>query len=799
MCRSLSVTALALLSFANSPRADEAFITELEPFFESHCYECHDDSLSKGGLDLFSLEADLTDPAIFARWERIYDRVTSGEMPPDKEPRPSSGDLSNFRRQIAPRLAEAHESSKGTVLRRLNRKEYHHTLNDLFGTRVDLVSMLPEDGRSHEFDTVGSALGISMVQLETYLQAIEAVLNEAIADQPAPPAVETLSANYVDSREGKQFIPSVWGKAPDGAVIFFDRRGYPSGMLRGSSVRQSGYYRVRVTGYAYQSDKPITFSIGGTSFVRGSERPTYHFHAFKPGRPQTFEFVQFIPERYMIEITPWGLIDENRHIRIEKTTRGYPGPGLAINGVELEGPLHDHYPLPGHRLLFDGIDRILTNPGHRIPNYRVHSDHPEADAAMALQRVAEKAFRRPIDGEDIAPYLDLFREQLTAPEQFEAALRAAVSAIFVSPEFLYLREDPGYLGDHELAARLSYAFTRTTPDEILLAVAGEGKLSRDPGELWRQAERLMAGPHFDRFIEDFTDSWLNLREIDFTAPDQVLYPEFDAYLQDSLIRETRAYFRTLISENLPVVNIVRSDFALLNGRLAEHYGIEGVDGPEIRQVSLPPDSVRGGFLSQGSVLKVSANGTNTSPVLRGVWVMERILGETPPPPPPGIPGVEPDIRGAETLRELLDNHRDSESCRGCHEKIDPPGFALESFDPVGGWREYFRNLGTGDRPDIEVRGQKVRYKIGPDVDASGQFADGRKFDGYREFRDHLADDPDRLAKAFARKMLTYASGREMGFSDRPVIHRIVQQSAETGHGMRDLIRLIIHSEIFRKK
>ncbi|MCA9082271.1 MAG: DUF1588 domain-containing protein, partial [Planctomycetaceae bacterium] len=234
-------------------------------------------------------------------------------------------------------------------------------------------------------------------------------------------------------------------------------------------------------------------------------------------------------------------------------------------------------------------------------------------------------------------------------------------------------------------------------------------------------------------------------------------------------------------------------------RLAEHYDLPPVDGPHIRPVPLPADSVRGGLLSQGSILKVSANGTNTSPVVRGVWVMERILGESPPPPPAGVPGVEPDIRGASTLRELLDKHRALDSCRACHELIDPPGFALESFNPIGGWRDRYRSLGEGDRVDTEVRGQRVRYKLGPPVDATGQLLDGRRFGGFHEFRDLLAQEHSVLAEALTRKLLTFATGREMGFSDRPEIRVIVTRTAQSEHGVRDLLLEVVDSKVFREK
>ena len=788
-----SVSAVSALS-------DEvSFEKALLPFFETHCHECHDDSVTKGGLDLFALESDLNQEKIFAKWERMYDRVSAGEMPPEKKPRPGKEEISRFKKTLASPLAEAHRARKGTVLRRLNRREFENTLNDIFGTKVDLVRLLPEDGRSHGFDNVGAALGISMVQMQRYLEGIENVLDEAISDQASQPEVKVLRADYASTDEGKKHIPKAWGRAPDGAVVFFRRIGYPTGMLRGSGVRQDGIYRVRITGYAYQSKEPVTFSVGGTSFARGSPKPTYGYFSFKPGKPQTIEFSQLIRRNYMVSIVPWGLKDQNNFIREKKSTQGYPGPGLAINHVELEGPIHEAFPPPGHRLVFSGINRVLTNPGKRFPVFQVRSANPSADASRALTRIAARAFRRPVNNADIAPYLKLFEEQLTELNDFEGALRAAIAAIFVSPRFLYLGEDDGFLNDYALATRLSYALHRTLPDGELLALAGKGELSKNPKTLWAQTERLIEAPKFDRFVEDFTDAWLNLRDIEFTTPDGQLYPEYDSYLQYSLIAETRAFFKELIQENLPIENVVKSDFAMLNNRLAEHYGIDGVKGPEIQKIKLPSGSVRGGFLAQGSVLKVSANGTNTSPVVRGVWVMERLLGVTPPPPPAGVSGVEPDIRGATTLRELLDRHRDSESCQSCHEMIDPPGFALESFNPIGGWRDRFRSLGEGEIVNLEFKGRRVRYRLGPPVDASGRLPDGRVFSGYREFRDSLADDSDQLAKAFVAKLLTFCTGREMGFSDRPVINRIVYQSAKNGHGIKDLVKQVVLSEVFRSK
>ena len=797
--------AALLLTLAGSAWADP-FRAGLEEFLEIHCHDCHADGSDKGGLDFDELGADLSDPATFARWEHIFDRVVAGEMPPKKKPRPEAEELAAFRKTLAPALTRAHAAVRGTVLRRLNRREYENTLNDLFGTNLRLAEMLPEDGRSHEFDNVGEALNISLVQLQQYLRAADAVLDSAIASTTGKPESKTIRASYADTRGAENFLGKNWLVLPDGAVMIPQAWGYPTGMLREANTRTAGYYKVRVTGYAWQSDRPITFSIGATTFQRGAERPTFSYHQFPPGKPTTIEIEAWIERNYMIEVTPYGIYDRDYSIK-KNGLANYKGPGLAISHVEIEGPLTPEFPSRGHRLVFDGIDRREIEPRNPAekkkswykPKFEVVSDDRAGDARRALERVAIAAFRRPATAEDFAPYLALFEAELAGEASFEEALRTAVSALFCSPRFLFLHEAPGRLDDHALASRLAYFLTRTSPDDELLRLAKAGKLGSDPAVLRAQADRLLAHPHFARFLEDFTDAWLNLRDIDFTVPDRKLFPEFDQFLQFSMLEETRAFLRELIESNQPVTGIVRSDFAMLNSRLADHYGVEGVKGPHIRRVPLPDDSRRGGFLTQGSVLKVSANGTNTSPVVRGAWVLERILNEPPKPPPPGIPGVEPDIRGATTLRELLDKHRDSTTCRSCHQKIDPPGFALESFNPIGGYRARFRSLGEGERVDAMVGARRVQYRLGPPVDASGEFPDGTAFADINGFRAHLASDPDRLARAFATKLLTFATGREMGFSDRPALKQLVAASARKGHRIRDLLYLVISSEIFRTK
>lgn len=801
---------LLLLSIACSGGANVCFaqdsVKSAVASLTRHCGDCHGGGAAEGGLDLDSLSNDLGDAAAFATWERIHDRIAAGEMPPPQDSELNEGDRQSLLRSLAEPLTEAHAATKGTVLRRLNRREYENTLNDLFGTHLDIASLLPEDGRSGEFDNVGQSLDISMTQLQRFLEAIDSVIDIVVVEGTHPPPVETIVASYADTRGADKFIGSAWHKLEDGAVVFYRDAGYPNGMLREANAKISGRYEVTVTGYAHQSDRPITFELAATTFARGLREPTFGYFSLAPGKPQVVTTEVWLDERFMIKLTPQGLFDPNNEIK-KNGLANYRGPGLAIQSVTLRGPLTDEFPLRGHRLMFSDLERTEIEPKNRQDrkrrNYRsrfeIRSTDISADIERSLTRIAATAFRRPVSKAQVQPFVSLFESQSQAGAETEDAYLTAVAAIFCSPEFLYLQEPPGPLDDSALATRLAYFLTRTTPDSRLLELAAAGHLTSDPQALSGEVDRLLVDSRSERFIADFCDAWLNLRDIEFTSPDRDLFPEFDPYLQHSMLQETRRYFRHLIVENRPAEELVRSDYAMLNERLAEHYGVSGVDGPEIRRVDLPSDSLRGGFLSQAAVLKVSSNGTNTSPVVRGVYVTERLLGTHVPPPPPGVPGVEPDIRGATTLRELLAKHRDVDQCRACHAMIDPPGFALEQFDPIGTLRENFRSLGQGERLDRVVKDRKVRYRVGPPVDATGQWANGDKFAGYAEFRDQLAAKPQTLYRTLAIKLMTFATGRPMGFSDHPEIERIVARGEADGYRIGDLMRRIVCSEIFRNK
>jgi hypothetical protein len=337
------------------------------------------------------------------------------------------------------------------------------------------------------------------------------------------------------------------------------------------------------------------------------------------------------------------------------------------------------------------------------------------------------------------------------------------------------------------------------PDDELRAAADAGKLS-DADVRHQQVERMLGHPKAEAFIKNFSDQWLNLTEIDATTPDSKLYPEFDELLKYAMLDETRAFIRELVASDRSVTNVVDSSFGFMNSRLARHYGIPGPGGEDLRQVTFRPEDRRGGLITQGSILKVTANGTTTSPVIRGVWMMDRILGVAVPPVPANVPAIEPDIRGATTIREQLAKHREIETCAACHVKIDPPGFALENYDVIGGWRDEYRAAVDGFKPAKAGKdGKEGGWQPGPAVDPSYTTADGQAFTNLSEFKQILLSDPDKIARNLAAKLLTYGTGAGIAFSDRQVLDDIVAKTRNQGHGVRSLMHAVIASDSFLNK
>ena len=377
--------------------------------------------------------------------------------------------------------------------------------------------------------------------------------------------------------------------------------------------------------------------------------------------------------------------------------------------------------------------------------------------------------------------------------------------MLVSPDFLYLQAAPGRLDDFALASRLSYFLWSTMPDEALLAAARSGRL-HDPATLRAQVERMLGDAKAAAFTENFTGLWLKLREIRATMPDKKLFPEFDDLLEWSMVRETHAFFQEVLTHNLSLLNFVQSDFAMLNARLAELYGIPGVDGTAFRKVALRPEWHRGGVLTQAAVLKVTANGTNTSPVPRGVFFLDRILGRPVLPPPKNTPAIEPDTRGATTIRAQLEKHRNVELCATCHNRIDPPGAALESYDVIGGWRENYRVLGLPfNQHTLDPRDGKSRlqYGPGPKCQTDGAFSEWAEVREHRRLSQSRCS-PTRPAASRSRAAWRKSSsftppGHSLEFADRAAVTQIVNAVAPQNFGFRSLVHEVVQSPAFLKK
>jgi hypothetical protein len=395
----------------------------------------------------------------------------------------------------------------------------------------------------------------------------------------------------------------------------------------------------------------------------------------------------------------------------------------------------------------------------------------------------------------VGKFEDLVLAQLDKGEPFSEAVLAGYQAFLCSGLFLYLQE-PG--DDYAVAERLSHFLANTRPDAELADLAGAGRL-HDKAVLRDQTERLIAGDGFDRFITAFTNYWLDLRHLRRDDPDKRLYPEYqlDEYLVDSMERETRMFVTAMVRENLPIRTLVDSNFVFVNERLAEHYGLPALIGAKLRRVQLAEGSPRGGLLTQGSVLKITANGTSTSPVLRGAWIMDRVMGDPPPPPPPGVPAAEPDIRGAKTIRDILAAHTKSATCASCHATFDPVGLALENFDVMGHWRANYRGDQVGETVSgIDHTGHDFSYTIAGAVDASGMLVDGQTFQDVRDLKAILAADPRKLARNLLNQLTIYSTGTPVRFSDRAEIEKLLDACAADGYRTRDLILALVQSRIF---
>jgi hypothetical protein len=816
-------------------------------FTDKNCTGCHNTAAKAGGLDLTSLQFEPDKPGNFAEWVKVHDRLRAGEMPPKAvKKRPDPIEQQTFVESLAAQLTAAEKKTTaelGRVTeRRLNSYEYENALRDLLHAPwLQIKGQFPDDGEAFRFNKISSALDVSHVHVARYMSAADYAIRQAMSVEKTQPPT-TITRYY--AREQNTLIskinkkgqvgdratypilglkpePAVWdGTAPmtdpakrEQEAIAWVSSNYVTGFTyRWDRFKApvSGRYRVRFSGYtlwvAPQAGKRSHLA-DWENISPGRRDESINVYTRNGVLNRHVGSFDLTPEPGVHDVGEVWLVagetlvpDASRFYRSRPNNFRNPlmtpdgAPAVAFQWMEVEGPLYDESTTAGYKLLFG--DLPLTKKSEVV------SRAPERDEVRLMRGFLQKAYRGPrVDDADVKRFVALVDEQRKEGLSFTDAMIAGYTAVLASPAFVYLNEKPGRLDDYALATRLALFLWNSLPDEELRLRAVKGELRR-PAVLRAETERMLADPRSRRFVDAFLDYWIDLRKMEDSTPSVSLYNDY--YLDDALTEastaESQLYFDEMLRRNLPVRQVVDSKFTFLNERLAVHYGVPGVKGVAMRKVDLPADSPRGGFMTQASVLKVTANGTTTSPVLRGKWIMERILGHEIPPPPP-VPAVEPDIRGAVTIRQQLEKHRADASCATCHSKMDPSGFALESFDVMGGWRERYRGVDEAV-PAVKglgKNGQPFEFHYALPVDSTGVLPDGRKFSGIRDLKELLLADEEQLARNMAKQLVIFATGAPVRFSDRTQLEAIVQATKGDQYGLRSLVQQIVLSDLFRSK
>ncbi|PHS00438.1 MAG: hypothetical protein COA78_23925 [Blastopirellula sp.] len=801
---------IAILAFASNVAYAQTWKSQVNRLIESSCISCHDES-TETGLNFEELDFDLSNPDTFRQWEKIFDRTHQGEMPPKDETRPEAELLNQALASLKTKLRETNLASQKTngrvPSRRLTRLEYEYTLHDLLHIRGDLAKHLPPENTTSAFDTVGSNQGISPVHIQSYLQAADVALDEAIqlgpSPKPAPTLIDYQNSKYVNMWTERPLLSGgSTSKMLDDAFVTYETRQHVAQSNHiGFHFRTPGLYRITAEAYGYQAKTPVIFCIYRSSNLQGNAELISAVD-LPVGKSRTISITRyFTPGDYFYPSpADHDSQADGRNIYSALGSKFYKGEGLAVKWLKIEGPLETQWPPKSTRQILKDAT-FKRRPGYRpAQQFDVElTQSPHEHIKKTIEHLGPQLFRRPLAKGEVESFLNLATPSINNQQPLEQNIRAPLRAMLSSPQFLFHSAEPGQLVDYALATRLSYFLWKTTPDAELLRLAKEKKLN-DPAVLRQQVNRLLDDPKSDRFVHDFLDQWLGLQDIDATTPDKNLYPEYDDILRQAMLQETRLFFRALIDNNLGASNLIDSEFTFLNRKLAEHYKIPNIVGEHFRRVDLPKTSVRGGLLTQASILKVTANGTVTSPVKRGSFVLSKLLGTPPSSPPPNVGSVDPDTRGATTIRETLDKHRNVASCASCHQHIDPPGFALESFDPIGGYRTNYRSTEKGRRPTKQLLGRNIHeYRIGLPVDASGVTVDGQQFAGIRKFKNILLSQTDQVAKNLVSQLMVYSTGGDIQFADRDEIERIVQETKDQDYPVRTMIHQIVQSPLFRNK
>ena len=803
---------LTLVTIVMAPRALALSDLEsaVEALFSTSCHACHSNTIITS-LDLTQLDYDLANPQAFRTWAKVFGRLERGEMPPAGTPRPDAKVVAHALATMEKALTKANlDARRGqrTPLRRLTRLEYGNTLNDLLSLDEDighkLAASLPAEADSGGFDTVAVKQGISAFHIRSYLQAADRALDEAIKTGPRPTSsayrIDYATSQYLAVMHDAPILGGGITKGLDDAAVMFIDTGSTYLMhsdSEGFRVTQPGIYRVTIEAYAYQAKTPVTLTVyrGNKQGVTAQLSELIGSFDLVGDEPRTVSMTTYLkpgeligPSVADLEI-PEGVFT-NQFFLPDQNIKDYAGEGIAIKTMTIEGPLTDQWPPASTRALLAGVQFSADGEIELTKSAIAHIEE------IVIQ-FGERAFRRPLNAEEIEEFTRLALPLLADERPFAEAVRVPLRAILSSPSFLYHDSTGGLLNDRQLATRLSYFLWRSMPDAELIEAAEQGQLTQ-PAVLAAHVERLLEDSKSDRFVKDFAGQAYRLYELKATSPDSSLYPEYDDRLGHAMQSETELFFRELIRQNMSIDQLIDADFTFLNRRLAEHYDVPAVKGQQMRKVVLPTDSPRGGLLTQASIHKLTANGTTTSPVPRGNFVLASVLGKPAPPPPLNVSGLEPDTRGTTTIREQLAAHRESPICAGCHRKIDPPGFALESFDPIGGYRERYRVSGG----EMMYDGYMVAlpYREGLPVDASGVTPEGWAFDGMRDYKDLLLEhDLDQVARHLTSQLMSFATGADIGFADRGAIEQILAEVEGDCYPLKSLIQEVVASDLFRSQ
>lgn len=707
---------------------------------ERYCQPCHSGSTPAGGVALLDPEGSLA--------TRAARNVASGTMPPPGARQPTAAERKRLVADFDARAARKSAADPGRVtLRRLNRTEYNNTIRDLVGVDFRPGDDFPSDDIGYGFDSIGDVLSLSPLLMEKYLDAAEKIAGLAIVS--GKPMLVRVDAGEMPETQGN--------RAGDGGGRWFTSNGSTGASF---DIREPGTYRIRVQAWGQQAGpEPCRLAVAVDNRVLA----TFDIRATE-GSPTIVEMPNRFENPGMRRITV-GFTNDYYQPNDPKPSQR--DRNLAVDWLEVEGPL-------GPRTLPASHTRIVTTPGSL--------DHWDRPMAEVLGAFASRAFRRPATKAEVDGLVALTQKVKSRRGPVEEGVRLGVTAILASPSFLF-RVEPSTAGvralnAYEVATRLSYFLWSTMPDSRLFELSKSGKLT-DPKVLDAEVDRMLLDPKAAALAENFAMQWLELRKLAAATPDPSLFPSFDDRLRSDMAEETQRFFRTMVSEDRSVLEFLDADWTILNGPLAKLYGISGIEGREFRRVKLS-GSDRGGILTHASVLTVTSNPNRTSPVKRGKWVLENLLGSPPPPPPPGagtLAEAGDAVRG-KTVRERLELHRKDPNCASCHARMDPIGFGLESFDPIG---------------------RRRAQDEGAPIDDAGVLTDGTRFKGPAELRRILLGRKSDFVRCLSEKLMTYALGRGPTSDDAQTLDRITATLSKNDYRFSVLIKAIVRSDAFLKR